>query len=113
MAYSLYAARKFSRAHTLVIQALNMNSNDIEAIVLKGNILVEQKKYQDAIFLFRHAVHLKPYRYEPHKGLVDCLVGMHRLREASNIASSACKQLGHTPRVLTVSNWPQLIRFFD
>ncbi|KAG7188915.1 hypothetical protein KM043_008516 [Ampulex compressa] len=49
-----------------------------------------------------HAVQLKPYRYEPHKGLVDCLVGMHRLREALNIASGSCKQLGHTARVLTL-----------
>ncbi|XP_011176287.1 anaphase-promoting complex subunit 7 [Solenopsis invicta] len=102
MAYSLYAARKFSRANTLTAQALNLNPNDIEATILRGNILIEQKKYQDALFFFRHAVQLKPYRYEPHKGLVDCLVGMHRLREALNIASSSCKQLGHTARVLTL-----------
>ncbi|EFN88825.1 anaphase-promoting complex subunit 7 [Harpegnathos saltator] len=102
MAYSLYAARKFSRAHTLTAQAFNLNSNDIEATILRGNILIEQKKYQDALFFFRHAVQLKPYRFEPHKGLVDCLVGMHRLREALNIASSSCKQLGHTARVLTL-----------
>ncbi|XP_070158690.1 anaphase-promoting complex subunit 7 isoform X2 [Polyergus mexicanus] len=101
MAYSLYAARKFSRANTLTAQALNLNPNDIEATILRGNIFIEQKKYQDALFFFRHAVQLKPYRYEPHKGLVDCLVGMHRLREALNIASSSCKQLGHTARVLT------------
>lgn len=103
MAYSMYAAKKWNRANNLTAQALNMNPNDIEAIILRGNILIEQKKYQDALFFFRHAVQLKPYRYEPHKGLVDCLVGMHRLREALNIASSSCKQLGHTARVLTVS----------
>jgi len=103
MAYSLFAVRKFSRANTLTAQALNLNPNDIEATILRGNLLIEQKKYQDALFFFRHAVQLKPYRYEPHKGLVDCLVGMHRLREALNIASSSCKQLGHTTRVLTVS----------
>ncbi|CAK9830696.1 Anaphase-promoting complex subunit 7 [Anthophora retusa] len=102
MAYSLYAARKLGRANTLTAQALNINPNDIEATILRGNILIEQKKYQDALFFFRHAVQLKPYRYEPHKGLVDCLVGMHRLREALNIASGSCKQLGHTARVLTL-----------
>ncbi|XP_076298375.1 anaphase-promoting complex subunit 7 isoform X3 [Lasioglossum baleicum] len=102
MAYSLYAARKFSRVNTLTAQALNLNPNDIEATILRGNILLEQKKYQEALFFFRHAVGLKPYRYEPHKGLVDCLVGMHRLREALNIASGSCKQLGHTARVLTL-----------
>nr|XP_012147821.1 PREDICTED: anaphase-promoting complex subunit 7 isoform X3 [Megachile rotundata] len=102
MAYSLYATRKLGRANTLTAQALNLNPNDIEATILRGNILIEQKKYQDALFFFRHAVQLKPYRYEPHKGLVDCLVGMHRLREALNIASGSCKQLGHTARVLTL-----------
>ncbi|KAG6795436.1 anaphase-promoting complex subunit 7 isoform X1 [Apis mellifera caucasica] len=102
MAYSLYASRKLGRANTLTAQALNLNPNDIEATILRGNILIEQKKYQGALFFFRHAVQLKPYRYEPHKGLVDCLVGMHRLREALNIASGSCKQLGHTARVLTL-----------
>ncbi|XP_003392861.1 anaphase-promoting complex subunit 7 [Bombus terrestris] len=102
MAYSLYATRKLGRANTFTAQALNLNPNDIEATILRGNILIEQKKYQDALFFFRHAVQLKPYRYEPHKGLVDCLVGMHRLREAINIASGSCKQLGHTTRVLTL-----------
>ncbi|KAF3427113.1 hypothetical protein E2986_09095 [Frieseomelitta varia] len=102
MAYSLYATRKFGRANSFTALALNLNPNDIEATILRGNIFVEQKKYQDALFFFRHAVQLKPYRYEPHKGLVDCLVGMHRLREAINIASGSCKQLGHTTRVLTL-----------
>ncbi|XP_034945414.1 anaphase-promoting complex subunit 7 isoform X2 [Chelonus insularis] len=102
MAYTLYASRKFIRANTLTIQAINLNPGNIEAIILRGNTLIEQKKYQDALHQFRAAMQLKPYRYEPHKGCVDCYVGMHRLREALNIASSACKQLGHTPRVLTL-----------
>lgn len=103
MAYTLYAARKLNRANTLAAQAINLNPINVEAIILRGNILIEQKKYQDALHQFRAAIQIKPYRYEPHKGCVDCYIGMHRLREALNIASSACKQLGHTPRVLSVS----------
>ncbi|XP_012288203.1 anaphase-promoting complex subunit 7 [Orussus abietinus] len=102
MAYALYATRKFSRANTLVIQAINLSPNNVEAIILRGNILIEQKKYQDALNHFRQAMQLKPHRFEPHKGLVDCFIGMHRLREALNIASSACKQLGHTQRALAL-----------
>lgn len=102
MAYALYAARKFGRASNLTVQAFNLNPNDIESAILRGNLLIEQKRYPDALFFFRHAMQLKPFRYEPHKGLVDCLVGMHRLREALNIASGSCKQLGHTARVLTL-----------
>lgn len=103
MAYALFAARKFNRATTLVVQAISLNPSSIEAIILWGNILIEQKKYQEALHHFRKAALLKPHRYEPHKGLVDCYVGMHRLREALNIASTGCKLLGHTPRVLTVN----------
>lgn len=44
-----------------------------------------------------------PYRYEPHQGLVDCYIATHRLREASTIATNACKQLNNAPRALTVS----------
>lgn len=102
MAYALYAARKFGRASTLIVQAINLNPYSIEAIILWGNIFIELKKYQEALHHFRKAALLKPHRYEPHKGLVDCYVGMHRLREALNIASTGCKLLGHTPRALTV-----------
>lgn len=103
MAYALFAARKLNRANTLTTQAINLNPTNIEAVILRGNILIEQKKYQDALHQFRQAMQLKPYRYEPNKGCVDCFIGMHRLREALNIASGGCKQLGHTPRVLSVS----------
>ncbi|KAK0162770.1 hypothetical protein PV327_006519 [Microctonus hyperodae] len=102
MAYTLYASRKLNRANTLTAQAINLNPSNVEAVILRGNILIEQKKYGDALHQFRTAMQLKPYRYEPHKGCVDCYVGMHRLREALNIASNACKQLGHTPRVLSL-----------
>lgn len=102
MAYALFALHKLNRASTIANQAIQMSPNNIEAIVLRGNILIEQKKFQDALHYFRQASQLKSYRYETHKGLVDCLIGVHRLREASNAASTAYKQLGPTPRVLTV-----------
>lgn len=102
MAYASYSARNWNRATTFSIQAMNMSSDNIEVLILHGNILVDQQKYVEALPHFRQAMHLKPYRFEPHKGLVDCFVGTHKLREALNIASSCYKLLGHTPRVLTV-----------
>lgn len=36
-------------------------------------------------------------------GLVECHLAMGRMREAITVASNACKQLGSTPRALTVS----------
>ncbi|XP_014206498.1 anaphase-promoting complex subunit 7 [Copidosoma floridanum] len=102
LAYALFALRKLNRANTIANQAIIICPRNVEAIILRGNILIEQKKYSDALNHFRQAMQLKPYRYEAHKGLVDCFVGMHRLREASNIASGAHKQLGSTSRVLTL-----------
>ncbi|KAL7301170.1 hypothetical protein TKK_0006141 [Trichogramma kaykai] len=102
MAYALFALNKLNRAHSIATQAMNISPTNIEAVILRGNILIEQKKFQEALQHFRQALQLKPLRYEAHKGLVDCFVGMHRLRDASNIASSAYKQLGPTPRVLTL-----------
>ena len=103
MAYALFALHKLNRANAIANQAIQMSPNNVEAIILTGNIHIEQKKYQGALHHFRQALQLKPHRYEAHKGLADCFVGMHRLREASNTASNAYKQLGPTPRVLTVN----------
>lgn len=102
MAYALLALKKYNRASTIANQAILLCPHNVEAIILKGNILIEQKKFLEALNHFRQAMQLKPYRYEAHKGLVDCFVGLHRLRDASNIASNAHKQLGSTARVLSV-----------
>ena len=103
LAYALFALHKFNRASNIANQALQLEPNNIEALILRGNILFEQKKYQDALQHFRQALQLKPHRYEVLKGLADCFINTHRMREASNIASTAYNQLGPTPRVLTVT----------
>lgn len=103
MAYASCAARRWNRALTFATKAVSVCPNNVEAIILQGNIFIEQKKYQEALLSFRQAMQIKPHRYEPHKGLVDCFTGLRRLREALNIACSSCKLLGQTPRVLTVS----------
>lgn len=102
MGYALFSFHKYNRAITIANQAMNMSPNNVEAIILRGNILIEQKKFEDALHYFRQASQLKPYRYEAYKGLVDCSMELRRLRDASNNASAAYKQLGPTPRVLTV-----------
>jgi len=80
-----------------------MGVKNLEGLIAKGNILLDLKKYQDALDCFREAMSLNPYRFEPHKGIVDCYINMQRCRDAFTIASNATKKLGQTPRVLTVS----------
>ena len=40
------------------------------------------KKLNDSMNHFREAVTIAPYRYETHKGLVDCYLEQARHREA-------------------------------
>ncbi|KAJ9580300.1 hypothetical protein L9F63_004040, partial [Diploptera punctata] len=102
MAYLLYVSKKNSKAVYFAQKACYLSPRNVEALILKGGILMDLKKFQDAVVHFREAMQVSPHRYEPHRGLVDCYILMHRLREALTIASNACKQLGQTPRALTL-----------
>jgi len=73
-----------------------------EGLIVKGNILLDMKKCDDAIECFRDALTYTPYRFEPHKGIVDCYITMQRHRDALAIATAASKKLGQTPRTLTM-----------
>lgn len=102
LSYLLYTNGTLTRAAYPAQKACFLSPRNVEALVLKGTILYDLKKYQDAAAHFREAFQVAPYRYEPHRGLVDCYVAMHRLREAVTIASNACKQLNNAPRALTL-----------
>ncbi|KAG8226886.1 hypothetical protein J437_LFUL005645 [Ladona fulva] len=102
MGYYAHAVRKNAKAVYFAHKACLIDPRNVEALILKGLVLLEMKKWQEAGNHFREAVHLAPQRYEPHKGLADCYIAMHRTREALTVASSACKQLGQTPRALTL-----------
>ncbi|XP_067123755.1 anaphase-promoting complex subunit 7 isoform X1 [Centruroides vittatus] len=102
MAYYCYVAKKGTRAIYFAQKACMINARHVEALLLKGTILLELKRVQDAITHFGEAYKIAPFRYETHKGLVDCYMALHRTREAIAFASNACKQLGQTPRSLTL-----------
>lgn len=59
-----------------------LHNRSIEALLLKGNVLLDLKKLQDSMNHFREAMQLAPHRYELHKGLVDCYLAQSRHREA-------------------------------
>ena len=70
--------------------------------MLKGNLLLELKKTQEAVVHFREAMQIASYRYEPVHGLVQCYVYLNRCKEAIALANNACKEMGFTARALTV-----------
>ena len=84
-------------------QASLLAPRSVEALVLKGNLLLELKKTQEAVVHFREAMQIASYRYEPVHGLVQCYVYLNRCKEAIALANNACKEMGFTARALTVS----------
>lgn len=106
LAYYAQLTNRGIRALYFAQKATLCNANgyrNLEALICKGNILLDLGNKQEASVVFREASQMCSYRYEPHKGLVDSYIAMQRFRDASTIATHACKKLGETPRVLTVS----------
>lgn len=102
MGYYCQLSKKTTKAIYFAHKACSINPRSVEGLLLKGTLLLELKKLQEAVMHFREAMQIAPHRFEPHKGLVDCYLAMHRSREAVTIASNACKLLGQTPRALTL-----------
>lgn len=102
MGYYCQLSKRTTKAIYFAHKACSINPRSVEGLLLKGTLLLELKKLQEAVMHFREAMQIAPHRFEPHKGLVDCYLAMHRSREAVTIASNACKLLGQTPRALTL-----------
>ncbi|XP_014664245.1 PREDICTED: anaphase-promoting complex subunit 7-like [Priapulus caudatus] len=102
MAHFCMATKKATRAVYFAQKAYTIDSRSMEALLLKGAALLDLRKVSEAILHYREALRINAYRYEAHKGLVECYMASHRGREAITTASATCKQLGQTPRVLTL-----------
>ncbi|KAK7584052.1 hypothetical protein V9T40_005015 [Parthenolecanium corni] len=102
LACLLYSNNSLSTAAYFAQRACLLNPKNVEGLVVKGCILYDMKKYQNAIGHFREAFEIAPCRYEPHKGLVDCYLAQNRTKEALTIASNCCKADNNSPRALTL-----------
>jgi anaphase-promoting complex subunit 7 len=67
MGYYCYVSKKGNRSLFFAHKACMLDRRSVEALLLKGNILLDMKKLQDAMNHFREAVVLAPHRYETHK----------------------------------------------
>lgn len=102
MAQYLFATGKFDKAVYFVQKACFLNPKNAEALILKAKILLQLKKHNEAIAHLRFAQQFAPHRYEVHKGLVETLISMDKLREAQMQAMKAVRQLGESPRLLVL-----------
>ncbi|XP_037092477.1 anaphase-promoting complex subunit 7-like [Pollicipes pollicipes] len=102
MAYHTMLNKRPQRALYFAHKASVLAPRNVEALVLKGNLLLELKKTQEAVIHFREAMQIASYRYEPVHGLVQCYVYLNRCKEAIALANNACKEMGYTARALTL-----------
>lgn len=103
MGYYCFLNKKGSRAVYFAHRACMINNRCVEALILKGNVLLELRKLPDAMNHFREAMLIAPSRFEIHQGLVDCYLAQSRHREAVSVAAGACKQMPQpSPRALTL-----------
>ncbi|KTF82325.1 hypothetical protein cypCar_00040224 [Cyprinus carpio] len=122
--HSFYSKR-YSRALYLGAKAIQLNSNSVQALLLKGVALRNMGRVQEAIIHFREAMRLAPCRldcYEGKKelhdnrdmmfhlivirplfsGLIDCYLASNGVREAMGMANNIYKTLGANAQTLTI-----------
>ncbi|XP_045172454.1 anaphase-promoting complex subunit 7-like [Mercenaria mercenaria] len=94
--------KKFVRAVYFAQKASNIDSANVEALLLKASALLELKKTHEAIMHFQAAMRWAPHRFEAYKGLTDCYVSSSRVREAIGWAGRALKTIGGNVRTLSL-----------
>jgi len=102
MGHFCHLNKKSPKAVYFAHKACLLDTRNVEALLLKGQVLLDLKKLPDAMNHFREALQLAPHRFEAHRGMVDCYLGLSRQREAVTVATGACKHLSNSPRSLTL-----------
>lgn len=72
--HSFYSKR-YSRALYLGAKAIQLNSNSVQALLLKGAALRNMSRVQEAIIHFREAMRLAPCRLDCYEGESGSLAG--------------------------------------
>jgi len=102
MGHFCHLNKKSPRAVYFAHKACLLDTRNVEALLLKGNVLLDLKKLPDAMNHFREAMQIAGHRFEAHKGMVDCYLGLSRQKEAVTVATGACKHLSNSARALTL-----------
>uniref|UniRef100_A0A8B9T6S7 Anaphase promoting complex subunit 7 n=1 Tax=Anas platyrhynchos TaxID=8839 RepID=A0A8B9T6S7_ANAPL len=87
--HSFYSKR-YSRALYLGAKAIQLNSNSVQALLLKGAALRNM------------AIRLAPCRLDCYEGLIECYLASNSIREAMVMANNVYKTLGANAQTLTL-----------
>lgn len=75
-----------------------------EALLLKGLLLLETKKYAEALMHFQEGLNVAPYRFELHEGIVNCFLERGKTKEALAAAQYCMKRLGPSARCFFIKD---------
>uniref|UniRef100_UPI00398E6540 anaphase-promoting complex subunit 7 isoform X1 n=2 Tax=Squalomorphii TaxID=118040 RepID=UPI00398E6540 len=100
--YQCLYSKRYSRALYLGAKAIQLNSNSVQALLLKGAALRALGRIQEAIIHFREAMRLAPCRMDCYEGLVECYLASNSIREAMVMANNVFKTLGPNAQTLTL-----------
>lgn len=104
MAQYLMSTLKYEKALYFIQRVILINQErNVDALILNSKILHMMKKPNDALASLRTALKYEVYRYEIHRGIIDILMDSENYREAQFQATKSLKQLGDTPRILTLA----------
>ncbi|NWI53938.1 APC7 protein, partial [Calyptomena viridis] len=99
--HSFYSKR-YSCALYLGPKAIQLNSNSVQALLLKGTALRNMGQVQEAIIHFWEAIRLAPCRLDCYEGLIECYLASNSIREAMVMANNVYKTLGANAQTLTL-----------
>ncbi|XP_003740724.1 anaphase-promoting complex subunit 7 [Galendromus occidentalis] len=102
LGYLCYNRGKFPRARHMCDKALDMNPKHVNAVILKAEILFAIGGFQSAASTYSEAQIIAPHRFEPYRGQVTCYLSQNRFSDAQTAATNAIRQLGQSPRTLTL-----------
>ncbi|OQR71107.1 anaphase-promoting complex subunit 7-like [Tropilaelaps mercedesae] len=102
LGYQCYIRQKYTRAQCMCNKALELSPRNVEAILLKAQIVASHGVRQMAVSIYNEAQTIAPYRFEPYIGQVTLYLAENRLPDAHIAAANATRQLGQTARTLTL-----------
>lgn len=93
---------KTIRAIYCAQKAYSLDNLSVQALILKGTALLDMKKVPQAMQHYQESVRMAPNRLEAYQGLIDCLIGNKKIKEALAWAMRACKTIGNNARTFTL-----------
>ncbi|KAI1710519.1 dynein light chain type 1 domain-containing protein [Ditylenchus destructor] len=87
-----FQLKNYKSAADNAMALLELKQNDFDALLLKGDVLAEQKEHEQAITCFVQCDTLKPNNFQVQEKLVDQYMAVQEFDKAIEICNKACSQ---------------------